>query len=114
MTTRGGGHPKQAMVFTPFSRTGQPPRSFAADAHDCIMVRPLWTYRIQGCGAISAPRKRAPLRSSSRHERAIVLEAVNVWPGEVEYAERLARRPTLTASPRAGLSEARIGAKKRL
>ena len=35
----GGGHPKQAMVLTPFSRMGPPPRSFAADAHDCIMVR---------------------------------------------------------------------------
>src|SRR3954466_15314648 len=39
MTIRGGGHPKQAMVSTPFSRMGPPPRSFAADAHDCIMVR---------------------------------------------------------------------------
>ena len=39
MTIRGGGHPKQAMVLTPVSRMGPPPRSFAADAHDCIMVR---------------------------------------------------------------------------
>ena len=28
------------MVSTPLSRMGPPPRSFAADAHDCIMVRP--------------------------------------------------------------------------
>ena len=41
MTIRGGGHPKPAMVLTPFLRMGPPPRSFAADAHDCIMVRPL-------------------------------------------------------------------------
>src|SRR3954466_16076701 len=40
MTIRGGGHPKQAMVSTPLSRMGPPLRSFAADAHDCIMVRP--------------------------------------------------------------------------
>jgi hypothetical protein len=52
MTIRGDGHPKQAMVLTPVSRLGPPPRSFAADAHDCIMVRSPWTYRIQGCGAI--------------------------------------------------------------
>jgi len=39
MTIRGGGHPKQAMVLTPVSRMGPPPRSFAPDAHDCIMVR---------------------------------------------------------------------------
>jgi transposase len=37
-TIRGGGHPKQAMVLKPVSRMGPPPRSFAADAHDCIMV----------------------------------------------------------------------------
>src|SRR5215210_9066719 len=40
MTIRGGGHPKPTMVLTPFLRMGPPPRSFAADAHDCIMVRP--------------------------------------------------------------------------
>src|SRR4051794_24022691 len=39
MTIRGGSHPKPTMVSTPFSRMGPPPRSFAADAHDCIMVR---------------------------------------------------------------------------
>ena len=62
MTIRGGGHPKQAMVLTPVSRMGPPPRSFAAEAHDCIMVRSLWTYRIQGCGAmIRAPMASSPL-----------------------------------------------------
>src|SRR3954462_4111155 len=40
MTIRGGGHPKPTMVLTPFLRMGPPPRSFPADAHDCIMVRP--------------------------------------------------------------------------
>src|SRR3954449_7224943 len=40
MTIRGGGRPKPTMVLTPFLRMGPPPRSFAADAHDCIMVRP--------------------------------------------------------------------------
>lgn len=84
MTIRGGGHPKQAMVLTPVSRMGPPPRSFAADAHDCIMVRSLWTYRIQGCGAMI----RAPLASSPSDrrpdciKRAVVLEAVKVWPGK--------------------------------
>ena len=34
-----GGHPKQIMVLKPVSRLGPPPRSFAADAYDCIMVR---------------------------------------------------------------------------
>src|SRR6516165_11219423 len=56
MTIRGGGHPKQAMVLAPVSRMGPPPRSFAADAHYCIMVRSLRTYRIQGCGAMIRAR----------------------------------------------------------
>src|SRR6267378_2449757 len=60
MTIRGGGHPKQAMVLKPVSRMGPPPRSFAADAHDCIMVRSLRTYRIQGCGAMIAPDGKLP------------------------------------------------------
>ena len=67
MTIRGGGHPKQAMVLTPVSRLGPPPRSFAADAHDCIMVRSLWTYRIQGCGAILRARWQAPLGGLLSH-----------------------------------------------
>jgi len=71
ITIRGGGHPKQAMVLTPVSRMGPPPRSFAADAHGCIMVRSLWTYRIQGCGASpSCPDCELPSDASSRPQRA--------------------------------------------
>jgi Transposase IS116/IS110/IS902 family len=49
----------------PVSRMGPPPRSFAADAHDCIMVRSLLTYRIQGCGALIRARWQAPPRTAS-------------------------------------------------
>jgi hypothetical protein len=42
----------------PKGRMGPPLRSFAADAHDCIMVRVLGPYRIQGCGATD-PRPKA-------------------------------------------------------
>jgi hypothetical protein len=70
-----------------------------------------WTYRIQGCGAIE-PRPESGL-SSDRHrdriERAVVLEAVKVWPGKAKDAARLVRRPILTASPRIDLSNARVG-----
>src|ERR1700693_6523284 len=41
---------------------GPPPRSFAADAYDCIMVRSSRIDRIQGCGA----DLRAPIASSPR------------------------------------------------
>ncbi len=38
MTDRGGGNPTLHMVFEPRFRMGPLPWSFAADAHDCIMV----------------------------------------------------------------------------
>src|SRR5712692_10348736 len=84
MTIRGGGHPKQAMVLKPVSRMGPPPRSFAADAHDCIMVRSLRTYRIQGCGAMIRARWQAPpLIFAPTHTRveAAVLGPVKARPG---------------------------------
>ena len=82
MTIRGGGHPKQAMVLTPVSRMGPPPRSFAADAHDCIMVRSISTYRIQVCGAMIAPESGLPSdRHPDHNERAAVLGAVKTRPG---------------------------------
>src|SRR5260221_1485 len=104
MTIRGGGHPKQAMVLTPVSRMGPPPRSFAADAHGCIMVRSLWTYRIQGCGASpSCPDCELPSDASSRPQRACRRARVYqgaAWkrrrgkpgqgPGEVDPLQRIA------------------------
>jgi len=72
-----------AMASMPPLRMGPPPRSFAADAHECIMVRVVVAHRIQGCGAIrscptaSSPRHRHP----DHNERAAVLGAVKVWPG---------------------------------
>ena len=62
---------------------GPPPRSFAADAHECIMVRVL-THRIQGRGAID-PRPESGLPSNRHPDRiecAVVLRAVKVWPGK--------------------------------
>ena len=41
MTVRGGGHPRAHLAIKPRGRMGPPPRSFAADAHDCIMVQAL-------------------------------------------------------------------------
>jgi len=41
MTVRGGGVPIAPLAFMPGKRMGPLPRSFAADAHDCIMVRVL-------------------------------------------------------------------------
>jgi len=38
-----------------------PPRRLALEANGCFMVQVLReSYRIQGCGAITAPQRRAP------------------------------------------------------
>src|SRR5215212_874116 len=64
MTIRGGGAPSGSMALKPLWRMDPPLRSFAADAHDCIMVWILWIRRIQVCGAMVRACWRASLRSS--------------------------------------------------
>jgi len=52
MTIRGGGDPRRNTVIEPFVRMGPLPRSLAAEAHGCFMVRtPNGSNRIQGRGA---------------------------------------------------------------
>ena len=73
------------------------------------------TYRIQVCGA----RIRARMASSP----LIVIPTTTSMPScselsrcglaRAEHAERLVRRPTLTAPARAGFAILRVGAKKR-
>ena len=54
ITIRGGGDPSRNTVIEPFVRMGPPPRSLAAEANDCFMVRPQHgANRIQGCNAKS-------------------------------------------------------------
>src|SRR5271165_7251236 len=49
------------MDYAPQYRLDPLPRSFAADAHGCIMVGSLRIYRIQGCGAmIERPMASSP------------------------------------------------------
>ena len=115
MTVRGGGHPADVRWLQ--CRREEWARHFGV-SHRCARLHHgsgPWTYRIQGCGAIE-PRPESGL-SSDRHrdriERAVVLEAVKVWPGKAKHAARLVRRPILTASARIDLSDARAGMKKR-
>jgi hypothetical protein len=63
---------------------GPPPRSFAADAHDCIMVRVLGPteYKVVA-RLIRATESGLPSdRHPDRIECAAVLGAVKVWPGK--------------------------------
>src|SRR5260370_40965850 len=86
MTVRGGGVPVCAMAFAPRKRMGPPPRSFAADAHNCIMVRVLGptAYKVVA-RLIRATENGLPSdRHPDRIECAAVLRAVKVWPGNGE------------------------------
>src|SRR5258706_12295766 len=61
---------------------GPPLRSFAADAHDCIMVRVLGPTGYKVVARLIAPASGLPSdRHPDRTKRAGVLEAVKVWPG---------------------------------
>jgi hypothetical protein len=94
---RGGSDPLLPMASMPKERMGLPPRSLAADAHDCIMVRSSGIYRIQGRGVRSLRPTLGRLASDRLFARcwgnaagrliptspslAAVLGPVKEWPG---------------------------------
>src|SRR4030081_3737713 len=84
-------------------RMGPPPRSFAADAHDCIMVRVLVPTGYKVVARLIAPERGLPSdRHPDRTTRHVALEAVKVWPGNGGACRKgLVRRPTLRATVRA-------------
>jgi len=94
---------------------GPPPRSFAADAHDCIMVWVLGptAYKVVA-RLIRAPERGLP---SDRHPDPSSVppcsELSRYGLASAERVERLVRRPTLTAPARAGFAILRVGTKKR-
>ena len=61
MTVRGGGFPASPLAFMPIGRMGPPLRSFAADAHDCIVVRVFGPTAYKVVARFNRARKRAPL-----------------------------------------------------
>ena len=61
MMVRGGGIPTSPLAFMPIGRMGPPLRSFAADAHDCIMVQVLGPTGYKVVARLNRARKRAPL-----------------------------------------------------
>ena len=99
MTVRVGSR-SPPLAFMPGKRMGPPPRSFAADAHECIMVRVLdppdtrsWRdlIRAQESGL---PSDRHP----DRTKRAVVLEAVKVWPGKGGVRRKVGASANLDSS----------------
>src|SRR6516165_7774699 len=78
------------MAVMPRGRMGPPPRSFAADAHDCIMVRVPGPTGYKVVAPLIRTRKRAPSdRHPDRTQRAVVLEAVKVWPSKREACRKV-------------------------
>ena len=75
LTIRGGGKPYSNMALDADRKNGPAARSFAADAHDCIMVRIKRPYRIQVCGTKMRRQWRAPLGFSKidRHRQTLKL-----------------------------------------
>ena len=115
MTVRGGGIPRRPLALTPNGRMGPPLRSFAADAHDCIMVRVLGPTGYKVVARLNrAPKAGSPL--------IVIATALSVPScskpsryglARAKHAARLVRRPILTASARIDLSDAPVGMKKR-
>jgi hypothetical protein len=88
------------MAFVPRKRMGPPPRSFAADAHDCIMVRVLGPteYKVVA-RLIRATESGLPSdRHPDRIKRAVVLEAVKVWPGKGGVRRKVGATANLDSS----------------
>src|SRR5260370_7560709 len=82
---------------------GTQPRSVGGGADDWIMVRVLGPTGYKVVGRLIAPERGLPSdRHPDRTKRAVVLEAVKVWPGNGGAGRKgLVRRPTLTVSVRA-------------
>jgi hypothetical protein len=71
------------MAVMPRGRMGPPLRSFAADAHGCIMVRVHGPTEYKVVARFIAPASGLPSdRHPDRIKRAVVLGAVKVWPGK--------------------------------
>src|SRR5262245_56175652 len=116
MTVRGGGVPRVRMALMPTERMGPPPRSFAADAHHCIMVRV--SKRPSEYKHVARSARQAsglPSISSSRPQRACCRArgcqgvAWQRW----SLVNGRERRPTLTAPARDSVWDVWVGAKKR-
>src|SRR6516164_4422647 len=98
----------------PGKRMGPPPRSFAADAHECIMVRVLDPPNTRSWRDDPRPESGLPSdRHPDRTKRAVVLEAVKVWPGKTSVCCKGGVTAKLDSSCARRLCNIlRVGAKK--
>ena len=97
-------------------KNGSAARSFAADAHDCIMVRVLGPTEYKVVARLIRARKRAPppIVIPTAPSGAVVLEAVKVWPRKSEAYRKVGAPANLDSPLRATvLALLRVGTKKR-
>jgi len=100
------------MAVMPRGRMGPPLRSFAADAHDCIMVRVVGPAEYKVVARLIAPASGLPSdRHPDRTKRAVVLEAVKVWPGEGGACRKVGATANLDRSRARRRVNARVGTK---
>ena len=95
MTVRGGGVPIAPLGFHAVRRLGASP-----PMHMSVSWFGSWTHRIQGRGAID-PRPESGLpsdRHPDRTKRAVVLEAVKVWPGKGGVRRKVGATANLDSS----------------
>jgi hypothetical protein len=106
MMVRGGGVPYHSMASMPIKRMGPPLRSFAPDAHHCIMVWALGPPHTRMWREHSCTTRGAPLDFviADHNKCAVVLGAVKDKPLRVGST-----RPSLTAPARAGHSDVGSG-----
>ena len=99
----------------PKRRMGPPLRSFAADAYDCIMVRVLGPTGYKVVARLIAPASGLPSdRHPDRTKRAVVLEAVKVWPGNGGACRKVGATAKLDSFCARQRKRRAVGTKKRL
>ena len=91
MTVRGGGIPRRPLALTPNGRMGPPLRSFAADAHDCIMVRVLGPTGYKVVARLNrAPKAGSPLIViATAFSVPSCSKPSRVWPGKGEAGRKV-------------------------
>jgi hypothetical protein len=83
----------------PKRRMGLPLRSFAADAYDCIMVRVVGPTGYKVVARLIVPASGLPSdRHPDRTQRAVVLGAVKVWPGNGGACRKVGATANLDSS----------------
>src|SRR5262245_18162879 len=102
------------MAFMPLCRMGPPPRSFAADAQDCIMVRVMRPTEYKVAARMFVRHKRAPLDLVIPITTSVLpcSELSRYGLAGPDHEEIFERRPTLTATARDSVWLLRVGTKK--